>query len=90
MKDAWTFGGYELRTPEEIAQDNKAEADAETEAILSYMDAEEPLVRCPLCGCGDPEEVEVRYCEYPVDFGAYWQTGDRFRCKACGAEGEYD
>ena len=45
---AWTFGGYELRTPEEIAQDNKAEA--ETEAILNYMDYENPQQYCRNCG----------------------------------------
>ena len=45
-----TFGGFELRTREEIAEDNKAEADAETEAILSYMDYENPQQYCRNCG----------------------------------------
>ena len=83
--NSWTFGGYELRTPEEKAQDEKAEADKELEAILNYMDYENP-VKCPLCGSGN---IDVRYVE-EVDWAGYWHTGDMFKCPDCGAESEYE
>ena len=43
-------GGFDLRDREEKAQDEKAEADAETEAILNYMDYENPQQYCRNCG----------------------------------------
>ena len=58
------------------------------DGIIAYMDNEEPL-RCPMCGCGDPEQVTVRYHEFQ-DYTGETQTRDEFKCDACGSRGEYE
>ena len=59
--------------------------DPELEAILEYMDAEQPDALCPICN----RPCEVRYYEYLDDF-AYTFLAYVFECRKCGANGPYE